>query len=92
MDANWYHLCTLPHPRSPVSSRKEPVYLGGTLIFVAATQGTPLDHRALVASGAHAYRSQRTVTSIVRVLNPLHPWAYQRSKQTKMPILSVKET
>lgn len=48
-----------------------PVFMSGSQVFVAAVQGTPLDHLALVVSGAYTYRSQRTVTNKERVLKQL---------------------
>ena len=51
-----HHLNTLPLPCSAslVSPRKELIHFSGALIFVPATQGAPLDHLVLVASGAYA--------------------------------------
>ena len=64
MEAGKCHLCglILPHSSSLVSPEKELVPSSGTLIFAAATQETPLDCLALVASGAYACKSQRTIT------------------------------
>lgn len=64
MKVSAYHLCTLPLPHLSswlVSPGKELVPSSGALIFVAATQGTPLEHLAMVASGTYTHSSRRTV-------------------------------
>ena len=37
--------------------------MSGAPVFVAATQGTPLDHLVLMASGAYIHGSHRTITN-----------------------------
>lgn len=64
MEAGGCHLCTLLLLcyRLSVSSRKELVYSSGGLSLVAAAQGTPLEHMALVASKAYlCLQSHRTI-------------------------------
>lgn len=70
------HLCTLPHSRSPLSPRKQLVHFD-PLIFAAATQRTCLHHLALVASGAYACGSYRTVINGERDLNQLLPLGHR---------------
>jgi len=66
-DGRRCHLCILPrsHSKSPVSFRKEPIFqkTWGAPVFAGATQGTPLDHLALTASGVCILRSHGAVTN-----------------------------
>ena len=85
-----------PHSSSPISPGKEPVYMCGTLAFVATAQGSPLDRVALMASGAHVPRFHRIVINreIVPNRQPCSPQPPPRaqwrgSRQT--PSLSMKE-
>lgn len=59
--------------------------MSGTLIFVVATEGTPPDCLALVASRANVHGIHRTVTNIERVLNQLQPKhsRWKKDKNTK---------
>lgn len=74
-----HHLCSLPCSRLPVSLGKELIYsLYEVLIFAAAAPEIPLDCSTVVASGAQAYWSHRTVTNSKRVLNQLPFPGYSR--------------
>lgn len=68
-------LCCNPEhwqlPEGSFYASGAPAFMAGSRVFVAAVQGTPLDHLALVVSGAYTYRSQRTVTNKERVLKQL---------------------
>lgn len=92
MEAGGHHLCTLllPYFSSLVSHGKELVPSLGAPILMAAAQGTPLCCLALVASGAYAHGSDRTVTNGERVLSQLPPPGYKK-QQTEVASLSVKE-
>lgn len=72
-EAARHHLSTLPLscPTLLISSRKKLVHIYGTLVFVAVTQGTPLDHLGLIAPGICFCRSSKTVTKREIVLNSL---------------------
>lgn len=61
------------------------VHIYGTLIFVAATQETPLDCLALVASGAYVHRSNKTVTE-KQFLNRLYLQGTAQRQQIETPI------
>lgn len=80
---------------SSLSSSLHLIYLperpSGALIFVAATQGTPLDHLALVASKAYVHGLYRNVTNEGRVLDQLPPQGTAERQQTEAASLSVKE-
>ena len=56
MEASGCHLCDipLPHSRSLVSARKKLEYMFDVAIFVAATQGMPLDHLSLETRGLYS--------------------------------------
>lgn len=86
----------LPHSSSPVSSGNGPVYMCGTLAMVATAQGPPLDCLALMASGAHVFRSHRIVINREIVPNrlPCSPAPSPRAQwrgHRQTPSLSVKE-
>lgn len=67
-----WQMLSSPSPSLQVSPQKEPVHFFGTLNFVAATLGLPLDG---LTGGQRAYihRSHSPVISGGRVLNWLHP-------------------
>ena len=75
MEPGGCHHSALPLPCFSflVSPRKELVPFCGAPILVAAAQGIFLGPLALVASGAYAHSSHRTVTNGERVLNWLPP-------------------
>ena len=60
------------------------------LIFSAASQGTPLAHLALVASGTYTYGSRGTVIN-GDILNQLPFLGHIKKQQNEVPSLSVKE-
>lgn len=78
MEASRHHISILPmpHSRLPVSPAKELVNLSGSLIFEASAQETPLNHLALVASGAYTHWSHRTIPNGERVLNRITTFAH----------------
>lgn len=46
-----FHILLLLHPRASFSLRGELLYISSSLVFAAATQGTPVDHQVLEARG-----------------------------------------
>ena len=76
----------------PISPIWKLVHTSGALVFVAATQGTPFDCLALMASRACIHGSQETVTNEETVLGWLpHPVHSTDSRLKHTPSLYVKK-
>ena len=70
-----------------------PVSMSGDLVSVAAAQGMPLKHLALVGKGARIAGSHRTVTIREIVLGRLPPPGHcTDSRRKHAPTLSIKKT
>lgn len=76
------NLCTTPLPssKSPVFPRKECMPLSGTS-FLMLLHRTPLGELALVASGAYACKSYKTVTNGKRVRKQTPPLEHRERQQ-----------
>ena len=93
MEAGRCHLCAilLPHSKSLVPPGNKLVHPSGVPIVVAAAQGIPLGCLALVARGAYAGGTHKTVTNGKRVLNQLPCPRHNKRQLTGMPSLSVRK-
>lgn len=90
-EAIGYNLCILPCSSVLISLRKKLYTLVWHLDFYSCYQGPCLHHVALVASGAYAHRSLKTVTNGERVLKQLPLSGHSKRQKTQKLTPSVKE-